>query len=68
MTNPTAPAAPLTDDELLAGLDRGIAAGAFVVVDDAYLARLAAEIDAEGTDAGAAGMLDLDAHEVGMLF
>jgi hypothetical protein len=48
MNNTTTPAAPAaTDAELLAALDRGVAAGAFVVVDDEFLANLKAEIDAE---------------------
>jgi hypothetical protein len=37
------PAAP-TDDDLVAAIDRGVALGIYTVVDDDFLARLAAEI------------------------
>jgi hypothetical protein len=36
-----------TDAELIAAVDRGIEAGTLTVVDEAYLARLAADIDAD---------------------
>jgi hypothetical protein len=50
MNNNTTPAATAaTDADLLAALDRGIAAGDFTVVDDDFLATLKAEIDAEET-------------------
>jgi len=39
-----------TDADLLAAIDRGIAAGTMIVVDDDFLARMAAEIDDEHAD------------------
>lgn len=35
-----------TDDELIAAIGRGVELGLYTVVDDDYLARLAADIDA----------------------
>lgn len=52
-TNTPADLAP-TDAELIAAINRGIAAGTLVVLDDAFLARLAAPTAAELADQDAA--------------